>query len=110
MKKYTLKDFVRGWIVGSGFTPSIYKNDVELGFKYYNRNDYERSHCHLLSDELTIILLGEVAINGIKYVEGDIIVQERGDFADFHVISERAITGVFRPDGSFPNDKYFKED
>lgn len=97
----------RGWMVGK-FSPAIYTKDYEIGFKYYKIGDYEQSHCHLLSDEVTIILLGDVEMNGIKYSDGDIIVQEKGEYTDFKCLSERAITAVYRPDGSYPNDKNFK--
>lgn len=97
----------RGWMVGQ-FSPSLYNKDYEIGFKYYKYGDYEQSHKHLLSEEVTIILLGEVEMNGTKYSEGDILIQEKGEYTDFRCLSERVITGVYRPDGSFPNDKYFK--
>ena len=108
MKIHKLSQMVRGWVVGK-FTPNLYDKDYEIGFKYYNRGDYEKSHKHLLSEEVTIILLGQVKMNNDIYSEGDIIIQEKGEFTDFECLSERAITAVYRPDGSFPNDKYFIE-
>lgn len=108
MKKFSLSEMTRGWMVGK-FSPSLYEKDYELGFKYYKAGDCEKSHRHDLSEEVTIVLLGEVEMNGIKYCEGDIIIQEKGEYTDFKCLSERAITGVYRPDGSFANDKYFKE-
>lgn len=108
MKLHKLSDMTRGWMVGK-FSPSLYDKDYEIGFKYYKGGDYEKSHKHLLSEEVTIILLGEVEMNGAKYSEGDIVVQEKGEYTDFRCLSERVITAVYRPDGSFPNDKYFKE-
>jgi hypothetical protein len=98
----------RGWIVGS-FTPSLYNKNYEIGFKYYAAGDYEPPHKHMLSEELTVILLGEVEMNGVKYVEGDIVIQEKGEYTDFKCLSDRAITAVYRPDGSFVNDKYHKD-
>jgi len=108
VKVFKLSDMTRGWVVGK-FEPSLYSKDHELGFKYYYRGDYEKSHQHLLSDEVTFILSGEIKMNGQTYYEGDIIVQEKGEFTDFECLSHRAITAVYRPDGSFPNDKYFQE-
>lgn len=108
MKTEKLSNMIRGWVVGN-FKPSLCEKDYEIGFKYYNNGDYEKPHKHLLSDEITIILLGEVKMNDSTYVEGDIVIQEKGEFTDFKCISDRAITAVFRPDGSFPNDKFFKE-
>ncbi len=108
MKLDKLRDFTRGWICGN-FKPSLNQTNYEIGFKYYLAGDYEKSHKHMLSDEITIVLLGEVEMNGTKYIEGDIVTQEKGEYTDFLAISERVITAVWRPDGSFPNDKYFKE-
>lgn len=96
----------RGWIVGN-FDPSLYKKDYEIGFKYYKLGDYEKSHRHDLSEEVTIILLGKVKMNGIVYEEGDIIIQEKSEYTDFECISDTAITAVYRPDGSFTNDKFY---
>lgn len=107
MKENNINNYTRGWIVGS-FAPSLCKTDThELGIKYYKLGDKEAAHKHNLSDEITIIAYGVVKINGKEYKEGDIIVQEKGDSADFEVLSEKAITVVYRPDGSFPNDKIF---
>jgi quercetin dioxygenase-like cupin family protein len=109
MKFAKLDDFVRGWIVGK-FSPNLYNKDYEVGFKSYKQGDYEKAHKHELSEEVTIILFGEVEMNGDRYKEGDIVIQEKGEYTDFKAISERVITAIFRPDGSFPNDKYFKEE
>ncbi len=98
----------RGWMVGQ-FEPHVYQKDYELGFKYYQQGDYEQSHCHLKSEEVTIILLGSVKMNDNIYQEGDIVVQEQGEYTDFECLSERAITAVYRPDGSFPQDKYVRD-
>lgn len=106
MKCYNLSDMVRGWMVGK-FSPSVYEKDYELGFKYYNLGDYEASHAHFLSEEVTIVLSGTVEMNGHSYTEGSIIIQEKGEFTDFRCLSEKAITAVYRPEGSFPNDKVF---
>lgn len=108
MRTHKLSEMNRGWIVGK-FSPSLFHKDYELGFKYYKAGDYEASHMHLLSEEVTIVLYGEVEMNGIIYKEGDIIIQEKGEYTDFKCISERAITAAYRPDGSFPTDKYFRE-
>src|SRR6185436_1195913 len=104
MKVLSLKDFTRGWIVGK-FEPNLYTKDYELGFKYYQKGECEKFHTHLLSDEVTIVLLGEIQMNYQVYREGDIIIQEKGEFTDFICLSDKAITEVYRPDGSFPNDK-----
>ena len=107
MKTDKLSRMVRGWVVGK-FSPNLYEKDYEIGFKYYKLGDCEASHMHLLSQEVTIVLMGEVEMNGEIYKEGDIVIQEKGEYTDFKCLSEKAITAVYRPDGSFLSDKYFK--
>ncbi len=106
MKNFKLSDLKRGWMVGK-FEPSLFNKDYEIGFKYYNMGDHEKSHRHDLSDEVTVILYGKVRMNGVEYNEGDIVIQEKGEYTDFECISDRAITACYRPDGSFPSDKHF---
>lgn len=109
MKIDSVSNYIRGWVAGD-FSPALIKTkDYELAVKYYRRGDKEASHAHFLSDEITIVAMGSVIINGVQYYEKDIITQEKGDYADFECISEEAITVVLRPDGSFTNDKHFKE-
>lgn len=106
MKTFQLKDFTRGWLVGQ-YEPSIYKKDYELGIKYHTKGDYELSHYHSLSDEVTIVVYGEISMNDIVYKAGDIIIQEKNEATNFCCLSDNAATVCFRPDGSFPNDKHF---
>lgn len=106
MRLNNINNMLRGWIVGN-FNPSLYNKDYEIGFKYYKKGDYEAAHKHLLSEEVTIILFGEVKMNNITYYEGDIIIQEKNELTDFLCVSDRAITAIYRPDGSYPNDKHF---
>ena len=108
MKLHNLQNFTRGWVVGN-FENNLYKKDYELGFKYYKAGDYEKAHYHLMSDEITIILSGVVEINNVRYGQGMIITQEKGEASDFRCI-EDAITAVYRSDASVPNDKYFKKE
>lgn len=106
MKKFNLNDFTRGWIVGT-FSPNLFHKDYEIGFGYYKIGDKEAKHYHSLSREMTVILLGKVKMNDVEYEEGDIVIQEINEATDFECLSDTAITAVYRPDGSFPNDKYF---
>jgi hypothetical protein len=109
MQKYSLNDCLRGWICGK-FANAMFDKDYEIAYKYYKKGDYEKKHKHMLSDEITIVLFGTVKMNGIEYHEKDIVVQEKGEATDFECISDMAITSAYRPDGSFPNDKYFVEE
>lgn len=104
MKNADLKKFIKGWVIGN-FDPSIIKtNDVEVAVKRYNAGDYESSHYHKIATEITIIIFGEVEMNGIKYVADDIIVIEPNDRTDFKCLTD-VVTAVVKYPGA-NNDKY----
>lgn len=109
MKKYNIKDFIGGWIVGS-FSPSIIKtNNYEIAVKYYNKGDCEEKHTHKLADEITLVAQGSVKMNNIQYNKGDIIYIEKKEFTDFEVLDDNTITVVIKTP-SIKNDKFFISD
>ena len=104
MKKFNLDDFTLGWIIGN-FEPSIVKtNQFEVSIKKYNKGDYEQAHYHKTADEITVIIVGKVLMNGKKFAEKDIILIEKEEPTDFKVISD-TITVVIKIPSS-PGDKY----
>jgi len=104
MKKFSLKDFVKGWFVGN-FEPTIIKtNDVEVAVKKYWAGEYEAPHHHKIATEITLIVTGKVEMNGIKYKANDIIVIEPGESTDFKTLTKTITVVVKFPGAS--NDKY----
>jgi len=94
----------RGWFVGY-FQPTAYKTFAcEVGVKRYSAGDYEAAHHHKLATEITVIISGEVEMNGVKYVADDIIVIEPEDSTDFRCLTD-VVTCVYKS-GSYPGDKY----
>jgi quercetin dioxygenase-like cupin family protein len=104
MIKANLKNFVKGWFVGN-FSPTLIStNDVEVAVKRYKAGDYESSHYHKIATEITVIVSGEVEMNGIKYSDDDIIVIEPGDKTDFRCLTDVVTVVVKHPGAN--NDKY----
>jgi hypothetical protein len=104
MKVFNLNNFIRGWFIGN-FEPSILKTpDYELGVKTYRAGDYEVAHHHKLATEITVIVSGEVEMNGKKYSTNDIIIIEPFESTDFKCITD-VVTVVFKTI-SATNDKY----
>lgn len=104
MKTADLKNFVKGWFVGD-FEPSLIKtNDVEVAVKKYVAGDHEGSHFHKIATEITLILSGEVEMNGFKYKTDDIVVIEPGERTDFKCLTNVVTVVVKYPGAS--NDKY----
>ena len=82
MKKYKLKEMVNGWIVGD-FDPSLFKTkDFEVGYHQYKKNCETQNHYHKLSEEINVVIKGDVEINGDRFKKGDIFV------IDLYMVSE----------------------
>jgi quercetin dioxygenase-like cupin family protein len=107
MRLYKLKDMKGGWFVGD-FEPSLLKTEaVEVAVKTYKSGDYESAHYHKIAVELTVVVSGEVEMNGEIYKAGDIIVIEPGESTDFRAITDAVNTVVKIPGAK--DDKYLLE-
>lgn len=107
MKVSKLSDFIKGWFVGS-FAPTLVDTTaVEVAVKRYKAGDAEGKHHHKIAYEITVIVSGEVEMNGIHYKEDDIIVIAPGESTDFKCITD-AVTTVVKFPGA-KNDKYIDE-
>ena len=104
MKKYKLKDMKGGWFIGD-FFPSIFKtNKFEVALKSYSKDDYEKRHFHKIAKEFTLIIDGEVKMNGKKFKSGDIIEIKPLESTDFLALSDVKTLVVKTP--SVNNDKF----
>ena len=104
VEQFKLQDMVKGWFIGA-FEPTLYNtNDVEVGVKIYKKGDYEATHYHKIATEFTVIIEGEVEMNGVRYAKGDIIKIQPGVSTDFRVINDTTTVVVKIPGAS--NDKY----
>ncbi len=101
---HKLNDMVKGWFIGE-FNPSVINTStVEVAVKHYKAGDHEESHFHKIATEVTVIIIGEVVMNGVRYTEGDIIVIPPGVPTDFTALVD-TITNVVKLPGA-KNDKY----
>lgn len=95
---------VKGWFMGPFKPTTMGLTHFEAAVKRYRAGDYEAKHHHKVAMEFTVIVSGEVEMNGIKYVQDDIIVIEPGESTDFKCLTD-AVTTVIKYPG-VPNDKY----
>ena len=99
-----LNNMTKGWFIGN-FDPSLFKtNDVEVAVKRYKAGDHEDAHFHKIATEYTVIIEGEVEMNGVRYGKDDIIVMEPGEATDFTAITDSVNVVVKMPGAN--NDKY----
>jgi hypothetical protein len=99
-----LNKFFKGWFVGN-FEPTLnITEDFEVAVKRYKAGDYEEKHHHKIASEITVIVEGEVEMNGIKYTKDDIITIQPNESTDFKCITDVITVVVKTP--SVNNDKY----
>ena len=105
MQKYNLSDFLNGWFIGD-FIPSIAKTSTfEVGIKKYVAGDKEERHHHRVATEITIIIVGQVMMNGQLYEKDDILVIDPFESTDFNCLTDVTTCVIKIP--SCPKDKYF---
>ena len=104
LEKYNLADMFKGWFIGD-FEPSLFKtNAVEVGVKKYLAGNYENAHFHKIATEFTVIISGEVEMNGVIFKENDIIKIVPNVVTNFKAITD-VITVVVKLPGA-NDDKY----
>ena len=104
MKRFRLNEMTRGWFVGN-FNPAALKTEnFEVGVKSYLAGDKEEAHFHKEAIEITLILEGEVQMNGAHFCGGDIILIGRDEVCEFEAMTD--CTTVVVKDRSVAGDKY----
>lgn len=104
MTTFRLDAMTRGWFVGD-FEPSAFRTDAaEVAVKAYRAGDREDRHHHKVATEVTLILVGEVRMNGATYRAGDIIRIEPGESTDFEAVTDATTVVVKVPCAA--GDKY----
>jgi hypothetical protein len=105
VKIHRLDHFVKGWLVGN-FEPSLFRNEtLEVGVKYFEAGQREASHKQLVATEITVVISGSVILGGETFQQGDIVVIQPGEFADFQSVTDSALVVLKFP--SIPDDKVF---
>lgn len=107
MRRERLEQMVRGWFVGNFAPTALQTPAAEVGVKRYAAGEVEPRHHHRIATEVTLILLGQVEMNGQTYTTGDILVLEPGEATDFRAVTEATTVVVKVP--SVPADKYLGE-
>ncbi|MEI6233494.1 MAG: hypothetical protein WCT04_10605 [Planctomycetota bacterium] len=104
MRVERLENMIKGWFVG-GFSPTVLQTEaVEVAVKHYKAGDNEGPHYHKLATEVTVIVAGQVLMNGVTYVAGDIIRIEPNESTDFTALTDATTTVVKCPGAR--DDKY----
>lgn len=96
-------DYTRGWFIGN-FDPSLVKmGEFEACYKSFSAGEKEPPAVQLRSTELTLVVHGEVLINGAVLKDGDLCLVLPGESADFVALTDCKVVGIKFP--SITNDK-----
>lgn len=107
MKIARLSDMTNGWFVGD-FEPSLFKTkEFEVAVQHFDAGERVDWHLHKVATEYTVIVSGKAEINGRPVADGDIIVLEPGEEADFRPLTNVITTVVKTP--SVKGDKYLRD-
>lgn len=100
-----LKDTVKGWFIGN-FDPTLYKTEAgEVAVKRYKAGESEKMHYHKIATEFTVVVTGEIQMNGKHYTKDAIVIVPPGKATDFKAITDTTTTVVKIP--GTPDDKYY---
>jgi|GEM_PF-294893 len=88
MRIARLQDMTGGWFIGD-FHPSLFRiKAFEVAVQHFHAGEYAEKHVHKIATEYTVIVAGKTVINGTTFGQGDIIVLEPGESADFRALTD----------------------
>ena len=103
MKISTVDMYDRGWFIGN-FSPALVQNvDFEICLKVFEEGDSEIAAFQKVATEVTLVVSGEIQINGVRIGSGGICLVEPGETADFIAITRSTVIGIKFP--SIKDDK-----
>lgn len=98
-----IASFTRGWFIGD-FQPALARvSEFEACYKTFKAGESERMSVQGRSTEITLVVHGEILVNGKALVEGDLCMVAPGEPADFLAVTDCKVVGIKFP--SVPNDK-----
>lgn len=95
---------MKGWFVGDFFPTAFATESVEVGVKRYQAGEMDWEHFHKIGTEITVVLSGVIAMNDVRYKEGEIIVTDPFEKNQFTSITDSVLVVVKVPGAK--NDKY----
>ena len=104
MKKISLDNFTRGWLVGD-FEPSLLKTkEIEVAIQTYNKGDEEPQHFHKKGTEISLMVSGSASFNDQVLNEGEGLIIYPNQSNIFKAVTDCKVLVIKYP--SKPNDKF----
>ena len=103
MKIRNIQEFTRGWFIGN-FKPAVHTTpDFEICLKTFAAGEGEPDSVQGVATEVTLVVSGEITINGRTLGAGDICSLAPREMANFFANRDSVVIGIKFP--SLPNDK-----
>jgi mannose-6-phosphate isomerase-like protein (cupin superfamily) len=99
-----LRDMTKGWFIGPFMPTALSTDQFECAVKRYQTGEKEGRHVHRVATEYTVIVSGEVRMNGMVYGVDAVIEIPPGQSTDFEALSDTVTVVVKVP--AVPGDKY----
>jgi quercetin dioxygenase-like cupin family protein len=98
-----LENYFRGWLIGD-FEPSIMRSkEFEVCIAYHQMGEYSPAHFHTKSEEINVVLSGQLTVNGRNLMAGDIFWYHKNEPSDVSFLADTSLLVVRVP--SAPGDK-----
>lgn len=99
-----IAEFKGGWFCGD-FNPAIYKTkQFEVGTTLHKKGESWPKHYHQVADEITLLIQGQMLINGKLVNEGDVFFIPAGLVTEPKFLTDCKVVVIKTP--SIPGDKY----
>jgi len=100
----SLAQMTKGWFIGP-FSPTLFATDAfECAVKRYSAGDHEARHVHRVATEFTVVVSGQVRMNGVTHGPDSIVEVPPGVSTDFEALTD-AVTCVVKVP-AVPGDKH----
>ena len=103
MRLGRIEDTEKGWFIGD-FPKAIFQSkDFEVSWRMHAAGQKWDLHYQENAIEINLLIDGEMNLNGIKIIPGDIFILDPYEITDVDFIKDCSIVCVKTP--SLPNDK-----
>jgi len=103
MRLGRIEDTEKGWFIGD-FPKAIFQSkDFEVSWRMHPAGQKWDLHYQENAIEINLLIDGEMNLNGIKIIPGDIFILDPYEITDVDFIKDCSIVCVKTP--SLPNDK-----
>ena len=104
MKRHHIDEFTRGWFIGH-FDPVVLKTGAfEVAYKTVRHGHREPKHIHHIATEYSLIVTGQLLVNGRVFNAGEMFIAEPGEAIGARSLANQTGVVVVKAP-SVPNDK-----